>query len=75
MRRSEKPQSDGSTPSSGTTLGCHIPRYLARIGATQVKNKVPKMVCGSQKKTASRVEVFIGLCPHIASEGNDNDKA
>ena len=33
------------------------------------------MVCGSQKKTASRVEVFIGLCPHIALEGNDNDKA
>jgi len=50
-------------------------RYLASLGATQVKNKVPKMVCGSQKKTASRVEVFIGLCPHIALGGYEKDKA
>ena len=50
-------------------------RYLARLGATQVKNKAPKMVCGSQKKTASRVEVFIGLCLHIALEGYGKDKA
>jgi len=50
-------------------------RYLARLGATQVKNKVPKMVCGSQKKTASRAEVLVGLCPYIALEGNGKDKA
>jgi len=56
-------------------LVCYMARYLARLGATQVKNKVSKMVCGSQKKTASRAEVLVGLCPYIALEGNGKDKA